>query len=165
MLALGSQACSSRRTIRSPHRAVERQWIRRTSSPCRYSRTSASSWPTTPIRCGRASPVLPAAADRADGRQRHDPRRHHHLAGRDELAVQLHQTERVDGSYGQRARGEAAAYPAEQRVLHHPPPAQIRPVHQESGAGAQLARHGVLEQQDPGRQPAILAEHDLAFHR
>src|SRR5918994_612792 len=60
MLALGSQACSSRRTISSPHRAVERQWIRRTSSPCRYSRTRASSCPTTPTRCGRASPVLPA---------------------------------------------------------------------------------------------------------
>ena len=60
MLALGSQACSSRRTIRSPQRAVERQWMRRTSSPCRYSRTSTSSWPTTPTRCGRASPVLPA---------------------------------------------------------------------------------------------------------
>ena len=43
MLALGSQACSSRRTISSPRRAVERQWMRRTSSPWRYSRTRASS--------------------------------------------------------------------------------------------------------------------------
>ncbi|MPM37876.1 hypothetical protein SDC9_84495 [bioreactor metagenome] len=32
-VALGSQACSSWRTISSPWRAVERQWIRRTSSP------------------------------------------------------------------------------------------------------------------------------------
>ncbi|MGC3954243.1 MAG: hypothetical protein QM804_08340 [Propionicimonas sp.] len=43
--ALGSQACSSRRTINSPIRAVERQWIRRTSSPGRYSRTRTSSEP------------------------------------------------------------------------------------------------------------------------
>ena len=105
------------------------------------------------------------ATNRPDGRQRHDPRRHHHLAGGDELPIKLHQTKRINSSYGQRASGEAAAYPSQQRILHDPAPALICPVHQESWPGAQLARHRVLQQQDPGRQHAILADDDLAFHR
>ena len=42
-----SQGCSSRRTISSPTRAVERQCTRRRSSPWRYSRVAASSSPCT----------------------------------------------------------------------------------------------------------------------
>ncbi len=106
-----------------------------------------------------------AAASCPNGRQRHDPRSHHDLAGRDELPIKLHQTERINCPYRQRSRGEPPAYPSEQRILHDPAPALIRPIHQESRPAAQLPRHRILQQQDPGRQPAVLAEDDLALHR
>jgi hypothetical protein len=106
-----------------------------------------------------------SAADRPDGWQRHDSRRHHNLAGGDELPIELHQTKCINSSYGQRPRREAAAYPSQQRILHYPSPALIRPVHQESWPGSELMWHRILEEQDSGGQPAILADGDLAFHR
>lgn len=50
------KGCSSRRTISSPTRAVERQWTRRRSSPWRYSRVAASSVPLLAIERAAASP-------------------------------------------------------------------------------------------------------------
>jgi hypothetical protein len=105
------------------------------------------------------------ATNRPNRRQRNDPGSHHHLAGGDEPSIKLHQTKRINGSYRQRTSGEAASYPSEQWILHNAAPALICPVHEESWLGAQLARHRILEQQDPRRQYAILAEDDLAFHR
>jgi hypothetical protein len=52
-----SQGCSSRRTMSSPVRAVERQCTRRRSSPRRYSRVAASSSPCTATDRARLSPV------------------------------------------------------------------------------------------------------------
>ena len=54
-----SQGCSSRRTISSPRRAVERQCTRRRSSPWRYSRVATSSSPAEATDRVRLSP-LPA---------------------------------------------------------------------------------------------------------
>ena len=165
MLALGSQACSSRRTIRSPQRAVERQWIRRTSSPCRYSRTSTSSWPTTPIRCGRASPVLPAPPELrivASGTTRG-------VTMTSLVATNCRSNwTSPNGSVVRTVSGpvgEPTPNPAEQRILHHPTPAQVGLVDQEPRPAAELAGHRILQQQDRRRQPALLAEHDLAGHR
>ena len=52
-----SQGCSSRRTISSPTRAVDRQCTRRRSSPWRYSRVAASSSPCTATERARESPL------------------------------------------------------------------------------------------------------------
>ena len=54
-----SHGCSSRRTMSSPMRAVERQCTRRRSSPWRYSRVAMSSSPCTATERARLSP-LPA---------------------------------------------------------------------------------------------------------
>ena len=62
---VGCQDCSSRRTISSPTRAVERQCTRRTSSPRRYSRTSTSSCPTRPARALWVSAEAPEAPARS----------------------------------------------------------------------------------------------------
>ena len=57
--AVGSHAASSRRTMRDPVRAVEGQWMRRTSSRGWYSRTITSSGPDNAV-CGiGVSPVMP----------------------------------------------------------------------------------------------------------
>jgi hypothetical protein len=51
------RGCSSRRTISSPRRAVERQCTRRRSSPCRYSRVARSCSPLAAATPWVASPV------------------------------------------------------------------------------------------------------------
>ena len=59
--------CSSRRTISSPSRAVDRQCTRRRSSPWRYSRVAASSSPALASDRARLSPLpvhSPASAHR-----------------------------------------------------------------------------------------------------
>ena len=63
----GSQACSSRRTMRLSWRALERQCTRRRSSPWRYSRTRMSSWPWAPTLRGVEEPDLPAPASELSG--------------------------------------------------------------------------------------------------
>ena len=56
-----------------------------------------------PTQCGQSSLAGNTTTNRLDRRQRHDPRSHHDLAGGDELPIQLHQTKRINSSYGQRA--------------------------------------------------------------
>ncbi|MBD2900730.1 hypothetical protein amrb99_97390 [Actinomadura sp. RB99] len=55
------KCCSSRRTISSPCRAVDRQCTRRRSSPCRYSRGATSSSPAADTERARLSPPPPHA--------------------------------------------------------------------------------------------------------
>jgi hypothetical protein len=88
----------------------------------------------------------------------------HDLAGGHELPVQLDEAEGVGGADPERSGGEAAADPAEHRVLDLAAPAQVGLVDEEPGSGAELARHLVLEHQDAGRQPAVLAEGDPTPH-
>ena len=115
---------------------MERQWIRRTVLAHKsviLADDADSVWSSF---AGAAS-----TANGPNRRQWHDPWGDHHLAGGDELPIQLHQAERITSTYGQRPRGEAAAYPSQQWILHNPAPGRIRPIHQESWPGAQLARH------------------------
>ena len=105
------------------------------------------------------------ATGRPDRRQRHDSRRDHHLAGRHELPVQLDQPERVGGADGQRPGREPAPHSAEKRILHHPTPALVGLVDQESRPAAQFAWHHILQQQDRSREPAVLTQNDLTLHR
>ncbi len=55
-VALFRQRCSSRRTISSPYRAVERQCTRLSSSPSRYARGITSSSPAAEVSRDRPSP-------------------------------------------------------------------------------------------------------------
>ena len=98
------------------------------------------------------------AASCPNGRQRYDARSHHDLASCDELPIKLHQTERINCPYCQWSRGEPPAYPSEQRILHDPAPAQIRPIHQEARPAAQLPRHRILQKQDAGRKSPVLSD-------
>ena len=94
-----------------------------------------------------------SATDRPDGRQRHDPRSHHDLAGGDELTIELHETKGINGPYSQRTSGEAAAYPSQQWIFHDPAPALIRPVHQESWSGARA--HAAPNPRAARSRPAV----------
>jgi len=58
IVARARHGCSSRRTISSPRRAVDRQCTRRRSSPRRYSRTVRSWSPTAVTERAALSPVL-----------------------------------------------------------------------------------------------------------
>ncbi len=62
--------CSSRRTMSSPYRAVERQCTRRSSSPSRYARGTTSSSPAAAAVRARPSPSpsqLPLITARGSG--------------------------------------------------------------------------------------------------
>ena len=86
--------CSSRRTISSPVRAVDRQWIRRRSSPRRYSRTVMSSVPAAAKARGRLSPVPDQSPDKRRHGQRMDDRRDDERGARREGSRQLDEAER-----------------------------------------------------------------------
>ena len=114
---------SSWRTMRSPVRAVAGQWMRRRSSPSRYSRIVTSSSPCRAMRCA-CSPSEPTPAlGLAVRRQRVHGRQHDEVGGPLEHGV---------------AVGEAEG------VLHlHPEGAEVV-------ASAQVGAHGVVDRRARG---------------
>jgi hypothetical protein len=81
------------------------------------------------------------------------------------LAIKLNQPEGVCRPNPERPGRKPASDPTEHWILHDAPPAQVRLVDQEARSRAELAWNGVLQQQDAGRQPAVLPNADLATHR
>ena len=156
-----SQGCSSRRTISSPVRAVERQCTRRRSSPRRYSRVAASSSPCTATERARLSP-LPAysPASRTVG-SGDDLRDHGQPVDAGEGPGQLAQPERVGEPDHQRTDRVAAAHVGAHRVRHRAGLVRAEPLQHDPGPAAQRVRQPVLQQQGAGGQPGhvLQAQH------
>jgi hypothetical protein len=110
-----------------------------------------------------AGPVVPGAGPRAeqrDRRERDHLGRDHEGGGRGEGAVHAHQAERVVGADRHRAERVPAAHVAAHDVGHGAVPVRVHLVDHEPRAYAEGVGHLLLEQQQPGRGPSLVAQRE-----
>ncbi len=148
-----SQGCSSRRTISSPVRAVDRQCTRRRSSPRRYSRVAASSSPCTATERARLSPVpAHSPASRTAGSATTCGM----TVSRSTLGKERVSSQSPNGSVSritQRADRVPAAHVGADRVRDRAGLVRAEPLEHHPGPAAQRVRQPVLQQQRAGGQP------------